>query len=110
MLKRSFSVEDKLAILEEAKREGVSATLRKHNIGSTLYYKWRDRFVVYGIEGLKNFRKPEDGEAKRLADENARLKKLLAERDLEIQLKDELLKKKRMQEQNSKTWSSATKG
>jgi len=93
MIKRSFSAEDKLAILEEAKREGVSATLRNHNIGSTLYYKWRDKFELNGIEGLRNTYKREDPEVKRLQSENLRLKRILADKELELQIKEELLKK-----------------
>lgn len=93
MVKRTFSVADKLAILEEAKQEGVSATLRKHNIGSTLYYKWRDKFDLKGIDGLKNTYQRESPEVKRLQNENLRLKRLLAEKELEIQIKEELLKK-----------------
>lgn len=94
MTKRSFSVEEKVSILEEAKREGVSATLRKYNIGSTLYYKWRDKFDLNGIEGLKNTYNRENAEVKRLKDENLRLKRLLADKEIELQIQGELIKKK----------------
>jgi len=94
MTKRSFSVEEKISILEEAKLNGVSVTLRKFNIGSTLYYKWRDKFDLSGIDGLKSTYNRESVEVKRLKDENLRLKRLLAEKEVELQIQGELIKKK----------------
>ena len=93
MQKRSFSVDEKMNILAEAKEEGVSATLRKYNIGSTLYYKWRDKFDLNGAEGLRNTYQRESPEVKQLQNENLRLKRLLADKELEIQVKNDLLKK-----------------
>ena len=93
MTRRNFSVDEKLLILAEAKQEGVSATLRKYNIGSTLYYKWRDKFDLNGAEGLRNTYQRESGEVKQLQNENLRLKRLLVDKELEIQVKTDLLKK-----------------
>ena len=93
MTRRSFSVAEKAAILEEANHDGVSVTLRKYNIGSSLYYKWRDKQDLNGTEGLRNSYKRISPEVKRLENENLRLKRLLIDKELELQIKEDLLKK-----------------
>lgn len=93
MTRRTFSVAEKAAILEEAKHEGVAVTLRKYNIGSSLYYKWRDKHDLKGSEGLKNTYQRASPEVKRLEIENLLLKRILADKELELQIKEDLLKK-----------------
>ncbi len=64
----------------------IEALCRKHAIGEAPFYRWRSKYG--GME-------PSD--AARLKDlerENARLKKLLAERDLEIEVMKEVNAKK----------------
>jgi putative transposase len=54
-----------------------------------------DRYNAHGFEGLEDRRtKNMDAQLKRLEKENRILKELLAEKELESKLKDELLKKK----------------
>ena len=91
---RHRSVEEKLALLEEAEVIGVVAACRKHGVDPSTYYIWKERYESDGIEGLKprGLRK-EDPELKALREENERLKKLLAEKELMLQVKEELLKK-----------------
>ena len=60
-----------------------------------LYYDWLNRYQASGLEGLEDRRgKSVDARIKRLEKENRLLKELLAEKELESKLKDELLKKK----------------
>lgn len=92
MERRKFTVDQKLAILKEAETEGVTQTLRKHNIYSTMLYKWREQLETRGKEGLKPYQRI-DPEVKRLQQENLALKKLLADKELAIAVKDALLKK-----------------
>lgn len=100
---RTWSIEEKLAILKDFERIGVTAGCRKHSIYSTTYYGWLKKYDEHGVDGLASRRNIMDiAEAKRLRSENARIKKLLAERDLEISMKDELLKKKMQQWRNAK--------
>ena len=92
MERRKFTVDQKLAILKEAETEGVTQTLRKHNIYSNMLYKWKEQLETRGKDGLKPYQRL-DPEVKRLQQENLALKKLLADKELAIAVKDALLKK-----------------
>ena len=96
MKKRSWSKEEKLKILAEAKNEGVQVTLRKHGIYPVTYYSWKKKLMVDGESGLSDTaaRRKVHQRVKQLEDQVGLLKELLAERDMEIALRDELLKKK----------------
>ena len=83
-----FSTEQIIKILEQAEREeeSISAICRAYGISETTFYRWRKQFGGMAVK-----------EAQRLRDlekENARLKRLLAERDLEVDALKELLAKK----------------
>lgn len=95
MSKRKFTKEEKLQILKEASEQGVNATLEKYGIYSATYYGWKKKYESMGEEGLRHGITPAQlKEIKRLEKENAMLKKLLAEKELEGHMKDEMLKKK----------------
>ncbi|MFW5700835.1 MAG: transposase [Cyclobacteriaceae bacterium] len=95
MKKRSFTKEDKLQILKEASEQGVTATLEKHGIYPATFYSWKKKFETMGEAGFRHGMTPAQlKEIKRLEKENDLLKKLLAEKELEGRLKDDLLKKK----------------
>jgi putative transposase len=92
---KKFTTSEKLSILKEAKEKGVMVTLAKYGLYRATYYYWKRKHLVYGEEGLSH-RKTKDLEAdiKRLEKENEQLKILLAEKELEGKLKDEMIKKK----------------
>lgn len=94
--KRNWSKAEKLAILEEVKAEGLQVTLRKHGIYPATYYGWRKKFSESGEAGLEpQERRRIDGKRIRaLEDEVSLLKELLANKEMEIALRDDLLKKK----------------
>lgn len=93
LMKRSK--EEKEKIILEVKKMGVVAGCRHFGISKSLLYYWLHRYNAYGIEGLEDKRKVNFETAnKRLEKENEMLKKLLAEKELEGRLKDEILKKK----------------
>lgn len=95
MVKRKFTTEQKLQILKEASENGVTTTLERHGIYPATYYGWKKKYESMGEEGFRHGITPAQlKEIKRLEKENAMLKKLLAEKELEGHLKDELLKKK----------------
>ncbi len=99
--KRSWTVEEKLSILKEAEQNGIVQTCRKHSIYQSLYYNWKDKFDREGQEGLKpQYVKHNEQEISRLKKENGLLKQIVAEKELELQLKTELLKKKMQQWKN----------
>ena len=87
-MKKRFTEEQIVAILREAEtgNKTVAEVARQHGVSEPTIYGWRSK---YG--GL------EQAEVRRLRDlekENARLKRLLAERDVEIDVIKEFLKKK----------------
>ena len=95
MQKRKFTKEQKLQIIDEASLQGVQATLDRHGLYPTTYYSWKKKFETMGEAGFRHGMTPEHlKEIKRLEKENEQLKLLLAEKELEGRLKDELLKKK----------------
>jgi putative transposase len=94
MKKRTFTKEQKLAILKEASEQGVTATIEKHGIYPATYYSWKNKFETMGEAGFRHgITPPQLKEIKKLEKENALLKKLLAEKQLEGHLKDEVIKK-----------------
>ncbi len=89
------SPEEKERILLDIQRLGVLAGLRKHALSKATYYAWLERYQASGLEGLEDRRKVNiDAQIKRLEKENKLLKEILAEKELESKMKDELLKKK----------------
>ena len=87
--------QEKEKILLGIQNLGVIAGCRKYGISRTLYYDWLHKYNASGLEGLEDRRgKNMDAHVKRLEKENRILKELLAEKELESKLKDELIKKK----------------
>ena len=92
---KDFTDQEKLAIIEEAKENGVSVILAKYDIYSATFYYWRNKFKQSESNSTNSeVVKDQRAELKRLRKENEQLKILLAERELESKLKDELIKKK----------------
>jgi len=96
MKKRRWSKEEKLQILKEAESNGKEVTLRKYSVYPSTYYTWKKRYALDGESGIEDAIKKKKNQEYlcRLEDENALLKQLLAEKELEIALRDDLLKKK----------------
>ncbi|MGH9701599.1 MAG: transposase [Candidatus Acidiferrales bacterium] len=85
-MKKRFSEEQIVRILGEAVGHGVPATARKYGVSEQTIYVWRRRYEGMDVSQV--------GELKRLQQENARLKKLVAERDLELEMVKEVVAKK----------------
>lgn len=89
------SPEEKERILLDIQQLGVLAGLRKYPLSRATYYEWLERYQASGLEGLEDRRRVNvDAQIKRLEKENKLLKEILAEKELESKMKDELLKKK----------------
>jgi len=88
--RRRFSAEDKIRIVLEGFRKEmpVSDLCRREGISSALYYSWLKDFMEAGKARLKGdtLRDATHGEVKVLRQENGRLKELVGEQALEIQL------------------------
>lgn len=94
-MKRRFSKEEKVKILKEAETKGVQVTLGKYGIYPATFYSWKKKFESMGDAGFRHGMTPDQfKEIRRLEKENELLKKILAEKEVEGRLKDELLKKK----------------
>ena len=91
--RKKWSLEEKLFIIREVDRCGLVQAIRQHQIAASTYYKWKEKYDLYGEAGLRNTYQQIDPEIKRLQIENLRLKQLLADKELALQIKDELLKK-----------------
>jgi putative transposase len=85
MRKVRFTEEQMVAIMREADRDPVSAVAKRHGISEQTIYTWRKRFGGLQANDVKRLR--------HLEAENARLKKLVAERDLEIEVMKEVAAK-----------------
>ena len=90
---RKFSIDEKLSILQEGENNGVELTCRKYNISRSLYYRWRNSFNRQGPDGLAPKYHKVDPEVRTLEKENERLKKIISRQALELEIKEELLKK-----------------
>src|ERR1051325_3973736 len=76
MKKGQFSEEQMVAILREADKSPVAEVAKKHKISEQTIYSWRRHFGTLEPVDVKRLRG--------LEAENATLKRMLAERDLEI--------------------------
>jgi len=85
MRKVRFTEEQMVAIMREADREPVAVVAKRHGISEQTIYVWRKRFGGLHSNDVRRL--------KQLEAENARLKKLVAERDLEIEVMKEVAAK-----------------
>lgn len=86
MKKSRYSDEQIVRILREADKDPVPEVAKRHGVSEQSIYSWRKRFSGMAVDDVR--------ELKNLSQENARLKKLLAERDLEIEVMKEITAKK----------------
>jgi len=86
--KGQFTDEQIVALLQQAQRgeKTILALCRENNISENTFYRWRSRFGSATSGDVAQMRE--------LEKQNARLKRLLAERDLENDILKELLAKK----------------
>ena len=88
MKKGQYSDQQILAILQQAERaeKTITELCQEHNLTQNTFYRWRKRFAGAAPADIAKNREIEK--------ENVRLKRLLAERDLEVDVLKELLAKK----------------
>jgi transposase len=87
--RRKFSADEKIRIVLEGLRgeTAISEICRREGIASSVYYKWSKAFLDSGKNGLTRavIRDATSDEVRGLKQENADLKKAVAELVLEVQ-------------------------
>ena len=88
MKTNQHTAEQIIKILEQAEKgeQTIAAVCREHGIAENTFYRWRKTYGGMSVSEIQRL--------KELEKENGRLKRLLAERLLEIDLLKELLGKK----------------
>lgn len=104
MKKTRFTEAQIIAILKEQEQGlKVADICRKHGISDATFYNWKSKYAGMSVDELKRL--------KELEQENARLKKIVANQSLEIDIIKDLLSKKfwRLRTKSSayNTWSKS---
>jgi putative transposase len=86
MKKTRFTDEQMVRMLRESDTTSVAAVAKKYGVSEPTIYAWRKRFGTLETMDVRRLKSVEQ--------ENARLKKLLAERDLEIEVMKEITRGK----------------
>lgn len=92
---RKWSAEEKERIVLDIKRLGVVSGCRKHQISSTLYYGWLEKYTSHGLKGLiPKTSVDSERKLKKMEKENRLLKEIIAEKELTIKMQEQIIKKK----------------
>jgi putative transposase len=87
MAKRGHTEEEILRVLREAETgETVVQVCRKHGISQQSFYLWKRKYTGLGLQELRELRQ--------LRDENAKLKRLVADLSLDRHILQEIVAKK----------------
>ena len=86
MKKKRFTEEQIVRILRQAEltNQTVAQICKTHGISEQTWYRWKEKFGKMGVPDVRRLRQ--------LEKENSRLKRLVAERDLEIDAMQEVIK------------------
>lgn len=86
MRKSKFTEEQMVKMLRETDKSSVADVAKKHGLSTETLYKWRRKFGGMDVDDAKRL--------KSLEAENAKLKKMLADRMLDIEVLKEINAKK----------------
>ena len=89
---KKWSLEKKLEILSFSEETGVVDACRKYGVSTGTFYSWKKKHECHGEAGLKVTY--DTKEHKQAEEENRVLRKLLSDREIELEVQRELLKKK----------------
>lgn len=91
---KKWSLPEKLEILKESEELGIVETCRKHSVSTGTFYSWKKKFDHKGEAGLQVNYDTKSKELKAAEEENRVLRKLLSDKEIELEIQRELLKKK----------------
>jgi putative transposase len=86
MKKSQYSIEQMVGVLREANGASVQEVCRRHNLSSATFYKWRQKYGGMEINEARRL--------KGLEEENVRLKRVVADQAVKIQILEEVNSKK----------------
>ena len=86
MKKSKYSIEQIVGVLREANGASVQEVCRRHNISPATFYKWRQKYGGMEISEARRL--------KALEEENVRLKRVVADQAVKIQILEEVNSKK----------------
>ena len=94
-MKKKYTNAEKISIVKEGAKQGVKTTLEKYGLYPATYYYWKKKYDSMGDAGMDHgMTKERLQEIQRLQKENAMLKQIIAEKELEVRLQQDLIKKK----------------
>jgi len=85
LMRKRYTEEQIIKILSEGQNGKINEICRKHGISEQTFFNWRNKFTGMGVQEIRRLRE--------LETENGRLKRIVAERDLEIDAMREVIKK-----------------
>jgi len=91
---KKWTLDEKLEIIRSSEDIGVVETCRKYGVSTGSFYSWKKRFDSQGEAGLKVTYETKSKDLKKMEDENRVLRKLLGDKEIELEVQRELLKKK----------------
>ena len=90
--RRTFSYAEKMNILKEVEESGVIKVLKEHKLSYSVYSRWKHQLAETKMTQREDSEQTKK-EKEQLEIENARLKKIIAEQALEMEMRAEEWKK-----------------
>ncbi len=91
---KKWTLEEKLEILRLSEEIGIVEACRQRKVSTGTFYSWKKKFEARGEAGLKVTYQVKSKELKEAEEENRLLRKLLSDKEIELEVQRELLKKK----------------
>lgn len=91
---KKWTLAQKLEILSSSEAIGIVETCRKYGVSTGTFYNWKKKYDHKGEAGLKVTYNTKSKELKEAEEENRVLRKLLSDKEIELEVQRELLKKK----------------
>lgn len=91
--RRHFTQEEKLGIVQRAGELGIMAVLRENKLSYSVFSRWKKQFMHKGLVHEAAASNKAKNELKQLLEENSRLKKIIADQALELERREEELRK-----------------